>query len=290
MNTLDNENLLRAAFAPARSLEPTDAEIGRVLSRASADAVRVSARRPGPGGATPRRWRVRSWRRLAPAVVTALALLVGGGYAAVPPVRAAIDDASGTFAGWLGGNGSDAPGRRLSAAEQAPAYFRDPRYTTDPRVIAEADGYKLYAARQAHGDGVEFDLGNTGVGLGEVSADAFRGHAVIVLGPGAMQNADEHGHVPLFGITARGVKSVELTYDSGPPLRVDDVDGGFVLLAQPQRDPREVIGLDATGRELGRRSVRGTEWKRYGPPSPRVPAECQPGAVGLDPPKECRGG
>jgi hypothetical protein len=164
-------------------------------------------------------------------------------------------------------------------------------------VIAEADGYKLYAARQAHGDGVEFNLGDTGVGLGEVSADVFRGHVMVVLGPGAMQNADEHGHVPLFGVAARGVKSVELTYDAGPPLRVDGIDGGFVLLAQPTRGPHEVIALDAAGRELGRTLVDDSDhkgpridWKHYGPPSPRVPAECQPGAVGFTPPKGCPGG
>jgi hypothetical protein len=31
----------------------------------------------------------------------------------------------------------------------------------------------------------------------------FRDHRLYVLGPGAMHHADAHGHVPLFGITAR---------------------------------------------------------------------------------------
>jgi hypothetical protein len=250
------ETAVRAAFAPARALEPTDAELARVLTRV---------------GAGRRARTARSWRRAAFVVAATLVVLAGGGYAAVPPLRAAIDDVTGTFSGWLGGNSADAPGRPLEAGEQAPAYFQDPRYTTDPRVIAEAGGYKLFAAREPDGHGVEFDLGDTGVGLGEVSADAFRGRAVIVLGPGAMQNADEHGHVPLFGITARSVKTVELTYDSGAPLRVDGVDGGFVLLAEPRRGPHEVIALDASGAVVGRQLVDDSrhygpriDWKQYG--------------------------
>jgi hypothetical protein len=162
-------------------------------------------------------------------------------------------------------------------------------------VIAKADGYKLYAAREPAGT-VEFDLGDTGVGLGGFSADVFRDHVLVILGPGAMQNADEHGHVPLFGIAARSVTSVELTYDSGPPLRVEGVHGGFVLLAEPRRSPRQVVAFDRAGHELARASVDDSshdglriDWRRYGPPSPQVPSACQPGAVGLKSPKRCPG-
>ena len=285
MSAIPDETLIRAVFAPARSLEPSEVEIARVLARAGAGAA-VSSR--------PRR--PRRWRRLAPAGVAALALLLSGGYAAAPPLRAAIDDVAATFAGWLGGDASVAPGRALLSGDQAPDYFRDARYSIDPRVIAEADGYKLYAAREPGGT-LEFDLGDTGVGLGGFSADAFRDHALIVLGPGAVQNADEHGHVPLFGITARAVQGVELTYDVGPPLRLSGVDGGFVLLAEPRRRPHEVIVLDGDGRELERALVDDSshpgpriDWSQYGPPSPRVRAECLPGAVGPTPPKGCPGG
>lgn len=278
MSTDRHASLLEAAFAPARALEPTDTEIARVLSRAT----------PAPPSRRPRA----RWGRLAATALACLALLGAGGYAAVPPVRAAIDDVAGTFEGWLGGDSGAAPGRALSSSEQAPDYFRDPRLV-DPRVIAEADGYKLFAARDK-GGGIEFDLGDTGVGLGEVSADAFRGHAVVVLGPGAVQHADEHGHVPLFGITASRVETVELTYASGPPLRIDGIDGGFVLLAQPQRRPVAVVARDAGGNEMGRELVDDSDhhgpridWSRYGPPAPRVPSRCQPGAAGRHPPKGC---
>jgi hypothetical protein len=223
--------------------------------------------------------------------LAALALLASA-YATATPVRAAVQDVAGTFAGWLGGDRSTAPGRALGDGEHAPAYFRDPAYS-DPRVIAEADGYKLYAARVA-GGGVEFDLGDTGVGLGEVSASVFRDRAIYVLGPGAMRNADEHGHVPLFGITAGTVKSVRLTYESGPPRRVAAASGGFVLLAEPDRGPRAVVALDADGRELGRQLVDDSDhygpridWTQYGPPSPREPAECLPGIAGPTAPPGC---
>jgi hypothetical protein len=234
-----NETTIRAAFAPARALEPTDAEVTRVLAR-----TRRGRRRTG------------GWSRPLAIAVAASLLLVGGGYAAAPPIRAAVDGVAGTFSDWLGNGGSDAPGRPLRDDERAPAYFRDPRLARDPRVIAQAGGYKLLAARDPHGDGVEFDLGNTGVGLGEqLTSAVFRDRAVYVLGPGSMQHADAQGHVPLFGITARSVRSVELVYASGPPLRVRGIHGGFVLLAQPERGPRAVVVFDRRGREIGRQPV-----------------------------------
>jgi hypothetical protein len=281
MSTTRDETLMRAAFAPARTIEPDEAEIARVVARAA---------RPAP-----RAWSLvrftAGWRRLAAAGLAAVALLAGGAYA-VPVTRAAIDDVAGIFAGWLHGDEAAAPGRPLSPNDPAPDYFHDPRYALDARVIAEADGYQLYAALQPDGT-VEFDLGNTGVGLG-FSADAFNDRALYVLGPGSMQNADEHGHVPLFGVTARSVRSVELTYEQGPPLRVDGVHGGFVLLAEPTRGPYEVLAFDAHGEVVGRQLVDDSshygpriDWEHYGPPAPRVPSQCQPGSAGPNPPPPC---
>lgn len=280
MSTIEDESLMRAAFAPVRTLEPSEADIARVMARAARPARCSSLVR------TPNRW-----RRLAAPGLAALALLAAGAYA-VPATRAAIDDVAGTFAGWLRGEDAAAPGRPLGPDELAPDYFHDPRYARDPRVIAEADGYKLYAARQPDGS-VEFELGNTGVGLG-FSADSFRDRAVYVLGPGSMENTDEHGHVPLFGVTARSVRSVELTYEQGPPLHVNGVDGGFVLLAEPDRGPQEVVVFDAQGQVVGRQRVDDSsdygpriDWEHYGPPAPRVPSQCQPGTAGPNPPAPC---
>jgi hypothetical protein len=99
----------------------------------------------------------------------------------------------------------------------------------------------------------------------------FALRSLIVLGPGAMPHADAHGHVPLFGVTARTVAAVELTYASGPALRVDGVHGGFVLLAEPARAPVEVIAYDAAGQVVERARVDDSDhpgpridWRRYG--------------------------
>lgn len=279
MPTRQDESLLRAAFAPSRALEPSDAEIARVLARARTPARRAALRTGGS-----RR------RLLAPAL--AVLVLLAGGAGAVPPTRAALDDLADTFAGWVSGDADEAPGRPLGANEEAPDYFHDQRYARDPRVIAQADGYKLYAILQPDGH-VEFDLGNTGVGLG-FEPGAFSDRALYVLGPGAMENSDERGHVPLFGVTARSVTSVELIYEEGPPLRLDGVDGGFVLLAEPDRAPHEILAFGADGAVVERQLVDDSadygpriDWEQFGSPAPRVPSQCQPGAVGPNPPQPC---
>jgi len=273
MTPSTQDTIMHAAFASARALEPTDAEVARVLSRVDAGARRT--RRSTP-----------LWLKPMTVGVAVLIALCGGGYAAAPPVRAAIDDAARVFSGWLSADAGESPGRPLLQSEQAPRFLRDPRYADDPRVIAEADGYRLVVAREPGSDMVVFDLGDTGVGLTYAPAD-FDGHALSLLGPGAVDHADEHGHVPLFGVIARRVTSVELIYAAGPSLRVDGVADGFVLLAEPGRRPRAVAALDARGRELERISLDFLDWSGYGPPAQRVPTRCLPGVVGTHPPRGC---
>jgi hypothetical protein len=114
--------------------------------------------------------------------------------------------------------------------------------------------------------------------MGFESAAELGDAPLYVLGPGAMQHADSQGHVPLFGIAAQSVSTVELTYTSGPPLRVSGVDGGFVLLAEPSRGPTEVIALDASGKEIGQQLVDDSphpgpriEWGGYASPGSPEP-------------------
>jgi hypothetical protein len=269
MIRFDEQNL-RDAFAPARELTPTDAEIAAVMARVEQHAATVNR---GDGAARaerrdPRPGRGRAVaRRLAP-IAAALVLLLAGGYAAAPPVRAAIDDIAssfsgwaGGFTGWVGGDDAQAPGRPLSDKDAVPDFFRDPSFSEDPRVIAEAGGYKLSVARTPDG-ALNFDLGNTGVGLGGTPDDMAQlagDRPLLVLGPGALRHADRHGHVPLFGVTAEKVRSVELTYERGPSLRVDGVRSAFVLLAEPARWPTAVLARDAGGVELQRVPVSHAE-------------------------------
>ena len=231
-----------------------------------ADASR-SKKRARHHGLAPARLRV------ALPALAALAVLTTALYS-VPLTRAALEEAGGSvggvFSGWLGGDSAEAPGRPLGAGEEAPHFLYDGYYAEDPRVIAEADGYKLYAYVDSSG-GLGYDLGDTGVG-GGIPADRLGEAPLEVLGPGAMQHPDRHGHVPLFGFAARLVKSVELAYESGSRLRVDGVKGGFVLLAEPSRGPREVIALNANGEEVGSQLVDNSphpgvriDWRQYLP-------------------------
>jgi hypothetical protein len=260
--------LMRALLAPARALEPREEEIADVLARVNSASRRSGASRPPSG-------------RLRPLVAALAALLlVAVGLWSVPATRAALEGAGesvgGAFSGWLGGDSVDAPGRPLRTDEPAPAeptpsYLYDNQAAKEPRVIAEAGGYKLYSYIGPSG-GLNFLLGG-GFGLGFENIAELGKAPLHVLGPGARQHADAEGHVALFGIAARSVKSIELTYESGPPLRVDGVDGGFVLLAEPARGPQEVVALDSGGDVVGRQSVDEIDWQHYlEPRSSEAPA------------------
>lgn len=247
----DDEALFRAAFAPVRDIEPDEDLVARVVARAS--RRKKASRRPAPAPLRP---------RLALQALAALALL-GAALYSVPPTRAAIEGAGesvgGVFSGWLGGDRAEAPGRPLEAAEaerlpQGFEYLEDPHDAKEPRVIAEAGGYELYSYIGSDG-GLNFLMGGIGVGLGYPSAAELGDAPLHLLDPGARRHADAQGHVPLFGIAARSVSSVELTYESGPPLRVSGVEGGFILLAEPSRGPTAVIALEADGKEIGREPI-----------------------------------
>ncbi len=270
----DDEALARAAFAPVRGMEPDENLVARVVAQAS--QRKKPSRRFALAPARP---------RFALQALAALVLL-GVGLYSVPPTRAAIEGAGesvgGVFSGWLGGDSAEAPGKPLEAAgaERLPPgfeYLKDPHDAKEPRVIAEAGGYKLYSYIGSSGS-LNFLFGDTGFGMGFESAAELGDAPLYVLGPGAMQHADSQGHVPLFGIAAQSVSTVELTYTSGPPLRVSGVDGGFVLLAEPSCGPTEVIALDASGKEIGRQLVDDSphpgpriEWDGYALPGSPEP-------------------
>lgn len=263
-----DDTLMRALLAPARALEPSEQEIANVLAR-----MRPANR--GAGASRP----ASCWLRPLAAALAAL-LLVAATIWSVPTTRAALEDVGesvgGAFSGWLGGDAADAPGRPLRSDEPAPAeptptYLYDHQSAKEPRVIAEAGGYKLYSYIGSSG-GLNFLLGG-GLGFGFEDIAELGKAPLYVLGPGARQHADAEGHVALFGIAARSVKSVELTYESGEPVRVGDVDGGFVLLAEAAREPQEVVALNSRGDVVGRQSVDEIDWQHYlEPRSSEAPA------------------
>jgi hypothetical protein len=243
-----DEALARAAFAPVRDIEPDEDLVARVVARVGKASPRFALAPVRP--------------RLALQALATLVLL-GAALYSVPATRAAIEgtgeSVGGVFSGWLGGDSAEAPGKPLEAAEaeklpQGFEYLDDPQDAKEPRVITEAGGYELYSYIGSEG-GLNFLFGGIGVGLGYPSAADLGDAPLHLLDPGARRHADAQGHVPVWGIAARSVSSVELTYESGPPLRVSGVEGGFVLLAEPSRGPIEVIALDADGREVGRESI-----------------------------------
>jgi hypothetical protein len=241
-----DEALARAAFAPVRDIEPDEDLVARVVAQ-------VGRRK----NASPRFALAPARPRLALQALAALVVL-GVALYSVPATRAAIEgtgeSVGGVFSGWLGGDSAEAPGKPLEAGEKLPEYMEYLHDSKEPRVLAEAGRYKLYSYIGSAG-GLNFELGGTGVGMGYESAAELGDAPLHLLDPGARRHADAQGHVPVFGIATRSVSSVELTYESGPPLRVSGVEGGFVLLAEPSRGPIEVIALGADGKELGRESI-----------------------------------
>jgi hypothetical protein len=240
------EDMLATILASER--HPSSVARGR-----ADDAGRGWRRDRRPGAARPRR----GAPKLALQALAALALL-GATLYSVPPTRAAIEGAGesvgGVFSGWLGGDHAEAPGKPLEAGEKLPEYQEYLHDTKEPRVLAKAGRYKLYSYIGSAG-GLNFELGGTGVGMGFESAAEFGDAPLHLLDPGARHRADAQGHVPVFGIATRSVSSVVLTYESGPPLRVSGVEGGFVLLAEPGRGPIEVLALGVDGTEVGRESI-----------------------------------
>jgi hypothetical protein len=231
-----DDTTLRAALMPARRLEATDAEVARVLERA------CRGRPAGRGGS-----------RMV-AVVAAAVLLAGGAYA-VPATNAAIGDIAGSFAEWVGGSDSGAPGKPLGADDVAPSWVR----SGGGRLIAKTDGIALYVTRvkSEQGPMLGFSMGGekssiAGFNTIEGWRDSFRDHAVVVLGTVPAPHGGEGKRFPLFGVTARAVDRVELRYTSGPPLVADGVDGGFVLMADATRPLLEVVGYSADGHQLDR--------------------------------------
>jgi hypothetical protein len=232
------DRVLEAAFAASRDLRPTQAEIARVLTLDTEHAVKARKRR----------------RRTAGIALATLAIATGT-YAA-PPTRAGVDDVYSWLAPWADGDsaGTD-PGRAPSADDRLPNWLPDS--TGAIRVLAESDGVKLVVARE-RGDRVTFLLGGS-VGLTESIEHWQRrlaGSGVVVLGPASFPHdrgpLDEHARRPLLGLAARSVTRVELRYASGAPTSQSGVNGGFVLLADATRELREIVGFDASDRQVAR--------------------------------------
>jgi hypothetical protein len=210
-------------------------------------------------------------RRRLPARALAIAasavVLLGASAYAVPPTRAAIDDLAASFSGLFEGDEATSPGRALQPGDNAPAWVRE----SGGRLIAEKAGVGLYVTRSETEQGTVLNFAlDEAVGMGntiEGWRETFANKAAIVLGPtmlGPQDSLDEHGRIPLLGVTARSVERLVLHYvDDGPPLVETGVDGGFVLLVDAWRQLRELVAYDAAGRELEQVDVRYLDLRFY---------------------------
>jgi hypothetical protein len=219
-------------------------------------------------------------RRALALAVAAVVALCAAAYA-VPPTRAALDDITSEFAGWIEGTDAEPPGRSLRPTDDAPDWVRE----GGGRLIAEAAGAGLYVTRQPTHEGtyLMFSLG-TGVAVGNTIdgwREEFANRAVKVLGPGTFGISDRdgsgeidttmvdrglfdaEGRVPLMGLTARSVDRVEVRYASGPPATADGVTGGFVVLVDAWRPLSEAIAYDKAGRELERVDIGYIDLRYY---------------------------
>jgi hypothetical protein len=193
------------------------------------------------------------------AFAVGVALIVAVGAYAVPATRAAVDGIVDSFAGWVSGDDDAAPGRALEAGDKGPDLFRDIGGT---RRIATTEGISLYVNRLDSDDGtmLAFSL-NGAIGMADTLdgwRERLRQHEIFLLGDtifGPQDPLDERGRVPVFGVTTRDVKRVELRYAGGPPLVGETGDGGFVLLVDAWRPLRELIAYGAADRVLERLDV-----------------------------------
>jgi hypothetical protein len=186
---------------------------------------------------------------VAPTVV-AVAVAIAGATYAVPVTRAAVDDVYGALSDWVSGDAGSAPGRPVTAAEDVPSWVATE--SGEKRVLAQADGQKLFAIRQ--GDKLTFALANYGT---TATIDDWRksieGRRIVTIGPGDFVPNGRHDLRPLFGLVAGSVKRIQFNYaDGGPPVSQAGLDGAFALTIETNRRPNSLTGYDQDNHLIAR--------------------------------------
>jgi hypothetical protein len=181
-------------------------------------------------------------------------LLLAGGVYAVPVTRAAVGDLFDAASGWVSGDPGSAPGRPLLTDDDAPSWIKDADGTK--RVIAQADGQKLYAILD--GDQISLGIGNSYGISGSITnwRQRLSGHKILTIGPGEYVADGRHDRIPLFGVSTNSVKSVRLDYaGEHAPVTADKLDGGFALTVNATWPVQSLTAYDSNGQRIDRLDI-----------------------------------
>jgi hypothetical protein len=126
-------------------------------------------------------------------------------------------------------------------------------------MLAETEGVRLVVTQKA---------GLVTIGISNARAAAASSgtpaqwraqlarHAIFLAESGIEAPAGAQGpRRTVAGLAGDAVTSVELRYRQGPPDTVNEIDGGFLFLADVDREPYEVVARNAAGEELERAPV-----------------------------------
>ena len=240
------DELMRLAFHDARTIEPTEHEIAVAVRAASSPA--------------PRKLRD---RRLVAVAAAALALVTGTAFA-VPQTRQALTDGFGTLEDFLT-NGADAPGTPIPAGENDGKldWFRGTD-TTNGSIIAQTESVRLVAYRQTTTGMACFAYGTLASACrpDKEWTQLLQSSPVLLTGP--LPEPNPTGRLALFGITADNLTTIELNYADGTTERVDGVEHGFVLFADPKRRPATLIARDQPGNTITTLDISQLQWEFHG--------------------------
>ena len=82
---------------------------------------------------------------------------------------------------------------------------------------------------------------------------------VFLTGP--FPEADSAGRLPLFGLIADNVATIRVEYADGGSERVEDVQHGFIVFADPARTPTTLTVYDTTGATVATTDIRDRQWE-----------------------------